>query len=205
MPAYASSIRRPPRTLTDLEQARVLKVSGEHRDGFRDHVILSLALGTALRQHEIAALDVGDVVHDDGRVRRRIALRVFKRATDEPATQEVFLPDATWYKLDKFISWKRAEGESMAPDAPLFVSRRKQRIALRTLRHLFHRWQARAGFDQTFNFHALRHSCLAAVYRATGDIRLTQRVARHKSVETTTIYAIPSDDDVFAAVRALSC
>jgi len=205
MPAYASSIRRPPRTLTDLEQARVLKVSGEHRNGFRDHVILSLALGTALRQHELAALDVGDVVNEDGRVRRRIALRVFKRSTDEPATQEVFLPDATWYKLDKFLSWKRAHGESVATDAPLFLSRRKQRIALRTLRHLFHQWQARAGLDQTFNFHALRHSCLTNVYRTTRDIRLTQRVARHKSVETTTVYAIPSDEDVFASVRALSC
>lgn len=205
MPAYASSIRRPPRTLTELEQARILKVTGEHRAGFRDHVLLSLALGTALREHEIAALDLSDVLNEDGRVRRRIILRVFKRSTDEPAIQEIFLPDRVWHKLTKFVAWKRAEGESLAPDAPLFLSRRKQRIALRTIRHLFHRWQARAGFDQRFKFHALRHSCLSGVYRATGDIRLTQRVARHKSVETTTIYAIPSDDDVFAAVRALSC
>jgi len=36
-----------------------------------------VALGTGLREHEIAALDVGDVLHDDGRVRRRIALRMF--------------------------------------------------------------------------------------------------------------------------------
>ncbi|NOU26371.1 MAG: site-specific integrase, partial [Polyangiaceae bacterium] len=119
MTSYAAAVRRPPRTLTDLDQARVLKVTGEHRDGFRDHVILSVALGTALRQHEIAALDVGDIVADDGRVRRRIALRVFKRSSAHPAPQQVFLPDATWYKLTKFLGWKRAQGESLAPDAPL--------------------------------------------------------------------------------------
>jgi integrase len=59
--------------------------------------------------------------------------------------------------------------------------------------------------DQRFNFHALRHTCLTAVYRDKRDLVLTQRVARHKNVETTKIYAIPSDDDVFAAVRALNC
>jgi len=30
MPAYADSVRRPPRTLTDVEQARLLKTTGEH-------------------------------------------------------------------------------------------------------------------------------------------------------------------------------
>jgi integrase len=121
--AYAAAIARPPRTLTDVEQARLLKVTGERRDGFRDHVIFALALGTGLREHEIAALDVGDVLHDDGRVRRRIALRIFKRSSDEPATQEVFLPDGVWYKLGKLARWKRDRGESLVAGAPLFVSR----------------------------------------------------------------------------------
>lgn len=81
MPAYATAIQRPPRTLTELEQATLLKVTGEHRDGFRDHCIFAVALGTGLREHEIAALDVRDVLHEDGRVRRRIALRIFKRSS----------------------------------------------------------------------------------------------------------------------------
>jgi integrase/recombinase XerC len=205
MPTYAAAVRRPPRTLTSIEQARLLKVTGEHRDGFRDHVLFTLALGTALREHELAALDVGDVLLEDGRVRRRLTLRTFKRSTSEPAIQDVFLPDSAWYKLSKFIAWKRAQAESLEPTAPLFVSRRGLRIATRTLRHLFRLWQERAGFDRLFNFHALRHTALTNVYRATHDIRLTQRVARHKSVETTTIYAVPSDDDIFDAVRRLAC
>jgi integrase len=81
MPAYAAAIPRPPRTLTELEQAALLKVTGEHRAGYRDHCIFAVALGTGLREQEIAALDVGDVLHEDGRVRRRIALRTFKRSS----------------------------------------------------------------------------------------------------------------------------
>ena len=37
------------------------------------------------------------------------------------------------------------------------------------------------------------------------DIRVTQRIARHKSIETTTIYTQPSDEDVVRAVRHLPC
>ena len=67
------------------------------------------------------------------------------------------------------------------------------------------RVHVRAGFDRTFNFHSLRHTALTTVYRTTRDIRLTQRVARHKSVETTIVYAAPSDEDIWAAVRGLNC
>jgi len=71
-----------PRTLTELEQKLILKTTGEHRDGYRDHVIISLALGTGLREHELLTLDCGDVFAEDGRARRRVSLRVFKRSAD---------------------------------------------------------------------------------------------------------------------------
>ena len=91
MPAYAATVRRAPRTLVESEQSRLLKLTGEHRRGFRDHVILSIALGTALREHEIAALDVGDIVNEHGRIRRRVPLRVFKRSNMDVESQQVFL------------------------------------------------------------------------------------------------------------------
>jgi integrase/recombinase XerC len=196
---------RPPRTLTEFEQAKLLKVTGRYREGYRDHVIVALALGTGLREHEIAALDVGDVVHPDGRVLRRVALRVFKRSSSKPAPQEVFIPDALWHKLARFIEWKRGRHESIEGSAPLFVSRLGRRIATRTLRHLFHVWQERSGFDRAFSFHALRHTSLTNAYRATRDIRLVQRLARHKSVDTTTIYAAVADEDLFRVARSLPC
>ncbi len=62
MSSYVNrAVRLPPKTLTQAEQDALLKVTGEHRDGFRDHVLYALAFGTALRQHELVALDVGDV------------------------------------------------------------------------------------------------------------------------------------------------
>ena len=68
---FADRTRRPPRTLTDTEIAKLLAVTGEHKDGFRDHVILSLALGTGLRIHEIVGLNVGDVSPDGRKDKKR--------------------------------------------------------------------------------------------------------------------------------------
>jgi len=194
-----------PRTLTDAEQAQLLKVTGEHARGFRDHVILSFALGTALREAELLALNVGDVFGVEGKARRRVQLRVFKRSNDDESMQEVVLPDPLRAKLDKLWRWKKQRGEGLEPDAPLFVSRRGLRLSSRQLRNLFHVWQERAGFEREMSFHSTRHSSLTNVYRRTRDIRLTQRVARHKSITSTIRYAGPSDEDVLRAVRDLPC
>jgi len=69
MANYAGSARTP-RTLTEREQRALLKVTGEHRAGFRDRVLDAMANGTGLREHELIALSVGDVFRD-GKPKRR--------------------------------------------------------------------------------------------------------------------------------------
>ncbi len=134
MAHYADSINTAPRTLTDREQRLLLKTTGEHRSGFRDHVIIATALATGLRSHELLALDVGDVFYPDGRCRRSLQLRVFKRSNDDQSAQQVVLPDSLRAKLDKLLRWKQAKGEGVAPEAPLFVSRNGNRLSGRQLR-----------------------------------------------------------------------
>jgi hypothetical protein len=46
MANYADGARTP-RTLTEREQRLLLKVTCEHRAGFRDHMLYALALGCA--------------------------------------------------------------------------------------------------------------------------------------------------------------
>lgn len=217
MSNYASNTT-PPRTLTELEQQRLLKVSGEHRDGFRDHVIFALALGAGLREHEIVALDVEDVLAfntaaeferkpwaaagDEGQyVRRRVLLRVFKgRARSGLAVQEVILSDQVRYKLQKYLQLIR--GRLLT--APLFKSRKQQRLSTRQLRELFATWQQRAGFERRFRFHDLRHTYCSNVYRESGrDIVQVKRLARHSRIETSLIYTHASDEEILATVKKL--
>jgi integrase len=183
-----------PRTLTDPEVKALLRVSSERRAGFRDHLILGLALSTALREHEIAGLNVGDVFDETGRVRVRVALRVFKRSNRNVREQQVILSDAWRAKLGKFRSWKATRGESVEPGAPLFVSRKGNRVSTRQLRRLVHVWQERAGADVTLNFHTLRHTAVTTYYRLTKDVRATQRFSRHHSIRMVARYTHPSDE-----------
>ncbi len=205
MAHYADTIRKPPKCLTSAESRALLSVTGEHKDGFRDHVIFSIALGSALREHEIVALDVGDVSKDGKSVKTCFPLRIFKRSNDDADAQEAYLPDACRYKLEKFLRWKKSVEESIALDAPLFVSRIGQRLSDRTVRYSFAEWSKVAGFERRLSFHALRHTALSNLYQRTKDIRLVQRVARHKSIQSTMIYAQASDDDLVKAVRAQPC
>lgn len=202
MTAYANQIACAPKTLSDFEQRALLNVTGQHKDGFRDHLLFSLALCTGLREHELLALNLGDV-YVGGKSKRRVQLRVFKRSNDNPEMQEILLPDLMRAKLDKFFSWKKQSGESMEFDAPLFVSRNHRRLSERQLRRAFKLWQARAGFSREFKFHALRHTACTNLYRASKDIRLTQRFARHKSILSTAIYTHPTDEDLLRAMQGL--
>jgi len=205
MSRYTDHIPTPPPTITDEEQRRLLQVTGEHRAGFRDHVIVALALGTGLREHEIAALDVGDVVTPEDSVRRQIRLRVFKRSNPDSEFQQVMLSDTLRVKLRHFLGWKERHGQDLAPTAPLFVSRKRNRLSTRQMRTLFARWQDRAGFERRYSFHALRHTACTNHYRQCRDLRLTQRFARHRSVATTQRYTHPSLEELLASVQGLRC
>jgi integrase/recombinase XerC len=203
--SYIDGIRKPPSTLTLDEQTALLRVTGEHKDGFRDHVLFSVALGTGLREHEIAALTVGDIRNERGDVRRRFPLRVFKRSNLDFQAQESVLPDALRYKLEKFLRWKKSEHEPLADTDALFTSRQGGHMTTRRLRQIFTAWQTEARFERRLHFHCLRHTALSNLYRATRDIRLVQKVARHKSISSTQIYTMPSDEDVLRGVRSLPC
>lgn len=204
MSSYAEN-GRAPRTLTEREQRSLLKVTGEHRAGFRDHVLYAMALGTGLREHELVGLDVGDVFDAGDKSRRRIVLRVFKGAERARGGQDVLVPEGLRAKLNKLWTWKVREAESVEADAPLFVSRLGQRLSLRQVRHGFRVWQERAGFERRVTFHMLRHAAVTNIYALTKDIRLTQRFARHRSLVTTMVYTHPSDDDLARAVDGLRC
>ncbi len=204
MSAYAQNLNRAPRTLTEREQLLLLKTTGQHRSGFRDHVIFSVALATGLREHEIIALNVGDLFDEQGKARRRVQLTTFKRSDPDVDTQEILLSEPLRAKLEKLYRWKKGR-EALAPDSPVFISQRKRRLSARQLRHSFRVWQQRAGFEHLFTVHQLRHTSCTAIYRATKDIRLTQRFARHKHIMTTMCYTHPGDEELLRAVQGLIC
>lgn len=190
-----------PQTLTYGEQREILKASFSNP---RDHLIYSLALGTGLRLAEIVGLDVGDLYLPHGKPRARIRLR--RDLAKGGRLADVFLPDSLIRKLRRFWAWKTRNGEELQPSDPLFCSQGgKRRISKRRVQFAFRTWQIKAGFDRLYPFHALRHTAVTNVYRASRDLFLAQRFARHVSPLTTTVYTHPSDEELFKQVRTLNC
>ncbi|MBZ5638818.1 MAG: site-specific integrase [Acidobacteriia bacterium] len=189
-----------PPTLTAAEQKAILRATAGN---VRDHTIFSMALGTGLRLAELVGLNVGDVFAPEGapRVRVRIRFEIAKggRAAD------VFLPDRLVTKLKRFWAHKRRRGEGLQPGDPLFCNQSRRRISRRRVQFAWRTWQKKAGFDRLYPFHSLRHSAVTNVYRATHDLFLAQRFARHVSPLTTVVYTHPSDEELHRKVRGLAC
>ena len=189
-----------PTALTTDEQRLILRATAGN---VRDHLIISVALGTGLRLAEIVGLDVGDVFTPDGTPRVRV--RVRKEIAKGGRAADVFLPDQLVAKLKRFGRWKRQRGEDLAPNAPLFANQSRRRISKRRVQHAWTAWQQRAGFDRIYGFHALRHTAVTNVYRVSRDLFLAQRFARHASPLTTTAYTHPSDDELQRRISQMDC
>ena len=189
-----------PTTLTQAEQRTILRATAKHP---RDHVIISLALGTGLRLGEIVGLNVGDLFNGNGRPRTRIRIR--REIAKGGRAGDVFLPDRLVEKLRRFRAFKNGRRESLRPDTPLFCNQSRTRISKRRVQFAWREWQKRAEFDRLYPFHCLRHSAVTNVYRATRDLFLAQRFARHVSPLTTTIYTHPSDEELQVRLRGIHC
>jgi len=189
-----------PPTLTRAEQEALLRATSAHP---RDHLLFSLALGTGLRLAEIVGLNVGDVFFPDGMPRGRIRLR--REIAKNGRAGDVFLPDALKPKLRRFWDYKVRAGEDLGPHAPLFANQSGARLSKRRVQVAFKVWQVRAGFDRLYPLHALRHTAVTNVYRASRDLFLAQRFARHVSPLTTTLYTHVSDEELSARLRSLAC
>jgi len=129
-----------PTTLTTDEQKVILRATTKR---LRDHVIISLALGTGLRLGEIVGLNVGDVYAPNGTPRVRV--RVRKEAAKRGRAGDVFLPDKLVTKLKRFRSWKKRNKEALAADAPLFCNQSGTRISKRRVQFAWRQWQVRGG------------------------------------------------------------
>jgi site-specific recombinase XerC len=161
----------PPRALGDEEKRRFLDALARHPNE-RDRVLFQVMLSCGLRVGSAVGLNVDDVDLDRG------ALHL--RAAKGDREEEAVVPRATADLLRGFIG-ERTEG-------PLFVGRSDRRISIRHVQRVFAAIAGTAGIGTT-KCHTLRHSFAMNLYQATGDVLLVQRALRHRSIESTMVYA----------------
>lgn len=175
----------PPRGFSDEEQAKLLEAlaGAKTAEEKRDRVIFEVMLGTGIRLGSAVALDVEDVDLE----RAELRLRKAKGGREDV----VVLPR-------RLVGLVGEHARAMGSGA-MFRSQGGQRVGGRHVRRRLAGWCRRAGVAAR-GPHALRHSFAARTYAVSGDILLTKTALKHRSIESTLVYARADDRRLRAVV-----
>lgn len=185
--------------LTEKEEKRLFATLKDRKNpqAKRDYVLLKVCRVLGLRRGEALALNVGDV---EGRDR----LDVNARIAEKKAIGDLYIPQELQDTIRKFLLKKRKWGESVEPDAPLFVSRKGARLSARSFNDLMDKWCREAQIPR-YTPHALRHTKAQRIMSDMATLRpeeqlkkllFVKRQLRHKSMNATAIYTGPTKEEM---------
>ncbi len=169
----------------------------------RDYVLLKTYRLLGLRRVEGVRLNVGDVYAKE-------RLLIDARIAAKGATAELIIPSELKKLFKEFMRWKRQAGESVAADAPLFVSRNGSRLSIRAVNDIMKKWLTAAGVEHKVTPHGLRHTKAQRIIRddryltpgqQKNALLLANKQLRHKSMNSTMIYVAPGREDMAAAAE----
>lgn len=190
--------------LTEAEEKKLWQtIKGRKgKQAERDFALLKACRLTALRRGEAIALNVGDV--SDNGITVKEMLIVDARIAKKGATGDVYLVQDLREILAQFLSKKRKWGESLALDAPLFVSKKGSRMGARTFNDLMAKWCRESGIPE-YTPHALRHTkaqrimadiCTLIPEEQAKKLQFAAKQLRHKSFSSTMIYTAPNKEQM---------
>lgn len=169
--------RRLPDTLDADRMARLLELPGDDPLTVRDRAMLELLYSSGLRLAELVALDIGDVDDADATV---TVIGKGAKTRIVPVGRQALAAIAEWRRV-------RARVADLEEQA-LFVSRRGNRLAARSVQERVVYWARRQGMDRNVHAHLFRHSFASHLLESSGDLRAVQELLGHADVSTTQIY-----------------
>ena len=183
-------------------QAERLRRIGVRTNRFRlvrNWFVVEVGLETGLRVMEIAALQCGDLLM------QQTAPEVIVRCGKGGKRRVVNVSRAFQRRCNWFLEAKKAAGQSIARDAPLFAARRTERpLCKRQIQSVFERMATEAKLSKRVGIHSLRHTYGTFLYKASGrNLRLVQKQLGHSRITTTQVYADVVAEDAVSAVERL--
>jgi integrase/recombinase XerD len=184
--------------LTDTEFKRLTAIINSLRYPTRNHTVVALSFYAGLRACEIAALRVGDVFDDFGRVKDTIYLNSDQTKGSDSAT--VLVNTKLKRQLLKFA--KQYPVHVSTRTAPLLFSAKGGGFTAQTIVNLFKRIYQLAGIDGASS-HSGRRQFVTQLADRGINARLVQVLARHKHLSTTQRYIDVNENALRSAVELL--
>ena len=176
--------------LTPQEEERFLDILKNRKDAERAYMLYHLMLITGLRLSEALSLNIEHA----GRAKVELKVKGWtKKGEKKDRYKSVYFPKALQKHLKDYLRVKAKKGESLVPEAPLFVSRNNARISPRQVQRDFKKWVRESGIESNLSPHALRHTVGTRLLKEFKNAKLVQRYLGHSDVTTTLRYYV----DVF--------
>ena len=170
------SPRRLPKTLDVDQTTRLLDWDSNEPLAIRDRAIMELLYSSGLRLSELLNLEVSDLDLKDGTV----------RVTGKGRKTRV-VPVGR-HARSALQQWLGIRATFTTQASALFLSRRGERLAPRTLQQRLQQWGNKRGLPMRLHPHMLRHSCASHVLESSSDLRAVQELLGHADIATTQIY-----------------
>ena len=187
-PNFSRSMKRPlsPREVRQLLDSP----NPDSWAGARDRALLEFLYGTGLRRGEVQALDVGDVLCEDGLVQVRHGKTGARWAVMGPRLAE---------RMRDYLQRVRPEVIEDSTEAALFVTRAGRRLTYAGLGCRLKKLSKRAGLK--FTPHALRHAFATHLVQNGASLRWVQALLGHRSLLATQVYTQLAATDVLREFR----
>lgn len=153
--------------------------------GLRDYALLTAMLTGGLRDVEIQRANIEDLTTEGGHT----VLYLQGKGREEKA-DFVKLPEQTENAIRAYLKSRKASN----PTEPLFVgvsnNGKGQRMTTQSISRLVKGYIVQAGYNsRRLTAHSFRHSAVTLSLLSGCSLQEVQQFARHKSINTTQIYA----------------
>ena len=188
-----------PKALTEAEVTSLIDaVTGSGPVARRDRAILEVLYGTGIRISELVGLSLPDVDLDQALMRvlgkggRERIVPVGRLARE--ALREWLAPSGRGgLEPDR---WRR-RGDAEA----VFLNQRGGRLSRQGAWLVIRQHGDRIGLGDRLTPHVLRHSCATHLLDHGADIRSVQELLGHRSISTTQVYTLVSNERLVEAYR----
>jgi integrase/recombinase XerD len=165
--------------------------------GIREWMAIDLLTCTGLRVSEAANLRCGDLKLGYAES------KIFVRDGKGGISGHVVVPESLKKHLKVFIAWKEKQGEATGDDAHLFVGQRGTWTS-QAIQQIVKKYLKLLGlYENGKSVHALRHSYGVELYSREKDLRVVQKQLRHRSIQSTLIYADVTEEDIQNQLKGL--
>ena len=161
----------------------------------RNRCMFQLMLYSGMRVGEIAALNKGDVINEDGRVREQIQLKPHQTKGSKART--VLLNTQARWELDLYL-----RGDRRSADQALFLSKVGKRFSANSLVQVLGRLYAGCGFNAATS-HSTRRTFITTLAHKGVNVRVLAALAGHSNISTTQRYIDLNENVMRAAVELI--